>query len=50
VLDLRDASTKVGHLMKGTARPTLEVNVTEMLGHLRRRKVEPLGIALLKPR
>ncbi len=50
VLGLRDGSTKGGHLLKATVRPTLEVIVTEMPGHLRRRKVEALGIALLKPR
>ena len=49
VLGLRDGSTKGGHLLKATVRPTLEVIVTEMPGHLRRRKVEALGIALLKP-
>jgi predicted DNA-binding protein with PD1-like motif len=50
VLGLRDGSTKGGHLLKGTVRPTLEVIVTEMPGHLRRRNVASLGIALLKPR
>lgn len=50
VLGLRDGTTKGGHLLKATVRPTLEVIVTEMPGHLRRRKVEALGIALLKPR
>lgn len=50
VLGLRDGSTKGGHLLRATVRPTLEVIVTEMPGHLRRRKVEALGIALLKPR
>ena len=49
VLGLRDGSTKGGHLLKATVCPTLEVIVTEMPGHLRRRKVEALGIALLKP-
>ena len=49
VLGLRDGSTRGGHLMKGLVRPTLEVIVTEMPGHLRRRKVAALGIALLKP-
>lgn len=50
VLGLRDGSTRGGHLLRATVRPTLEVIVTEMPGHLRRRKVEALGIALLKPR
>lgn len=49
VLGLRDGSTKGGHLMKGIVRPTLEIIVTETPGHLRRRKVSELGIALLKP-
>jgi predicted DNA-binding protein with PD1-like motif len=49
VLGLRDGSTRGGHLLKGLVRPTLEVIVTEMPGHLRRRKVPELGIALLKP-
>jgi predicted DNA-binding protein with PD1-like motif len=50
VLGLRSGATKGGHLLKGTVRPTLEVIVTETPGHLRRRKVPELGIALLKPR
>jgi len=50
VLGLRSGATKGGHLLKGTVRPTLEVIVTETPGHLRRRKVAELGIALLKPR
>jgi predicted DNA-binding protein with PD1-like motif len=49
VLGLRDGSTMGGHLLKATVRPTLEVIVTEMPGHLRRRKVEAFGIALLRP-
>ncbi|KRE05867.1 hypothetical protein ASE63_05980 [Bosea sp. Root381] len=50
VLGLRSGATRGGHLLKGTVRPTLEVIVTETPGHLRRRKVPELGIALLKPR
>jgi hypothetical protein len=49
VLGLRDGSTRGGHLLEGLVRPTLEVIVTEMPGHLRRRKVDELSIALLKP-
>jgi predicted DNA-binding protein with PD1-like motif len=49
VLGLRDGSTMGGHLLKATVCPTLEVIVTEMPGHLRRRKVEAFGIALLRP-
>jgi predicted DNA-binding protein with PD1-like motif len=49
VLGLRDGSTRGGHLVRATVRPTLEVILTEMPGHLRRKKVEDLGIALLKP-
>lgn len=50
VLGLRDGGTKGGHLMKGIVRPTLEIILTETPGHMRRRKVPELGIALLKPR
>jgi len=49
VLGMRDGSTKGGHFLKGIVRPTLEVIVTEMPGHLRRRRVPDLGIALLRP-
>lgn len=49
VLGMRDASTRGGHLVRATVRPTLEVIITEMPGYLRRRKVEALGIALLRP-
>lgn len=49
VLGLRDGSTKGGHLLKAVVRPTLEVILTETPGHLRRREVRELGIALLSP-
>lgn len=50
VLGLRDGSTRGGHLLAGTVRPTLEVMVTESPGELRRRYREDLGLALIDPR
>jgi len=47
VLGLSDGSTRGGHLLTGTVRPTLEVVVTETPLHLRRRKKADLGIALI---
>ena len=47
VLGLSDGSTRGGHLMAGTVRPTLEVVVTEVPSRLRRRKRADLGIALI---
>ena len=38
VLGLADGSTRGGHLMSGTVRPTLEVVLTEVPSTLRRRK------------
>jgi predicted DNA-binding protein with PD1-like motif len=49
VLGLRDGTTRGGHLLAGTARPTLEVMVTESPGELRRRYREDLGLALIDP-
>jgi predicted DNA-binding protein with PD1-like motif len=37
-----------GHLLSGTVQPTLEVTIAETSAHLRRRKREDLGIALIK--
>jgi len=48
VLGLSDGSTRGGHLLTGTVRPTLEVVVTETPLHLRRRKKADLGIALIE--
>jgi hypothetical protein len=47
VLGLSDGSTRGGHLLNGTVRPTLEVVVTETPLHLRRKKKADLGIALI---
>jgi uncharacterized protein len=47
VLGLADGSTRGGHLMAGTVRPTLEVVMTEVPSTLRRRKRPELGIALI---
>ena len=47
VLGLADGSTRGGHLMAGTVRPTLEVVLTEVPSTLRRRKRPELGIALI---
>jgi predicted DNA-binding protein with PD1-like motif len=47
VLGLADGSTRGGHLLAGTVRPTLEVILTEVPATLRRRKRADLGIALI---
>ena len=47
VLGLSDGSTRGGHLLTGTVRPTLEVVVTETPLYLRRKKKADLGIALI---
>jgi uncharacterized protein len=47
VLGLADGSTRGGHLLAGTVRPTLEVVLTEVPATLRRRKRPDLGIALI---
>ncbi|MCA6125911.1 DNA-binding protein [Bradyrhizobium sp. WSM 1704] len=47
VLGLSDGSTRGGHLLAGTVRPTLEVVLTEAPAKLRRRKRPDLGIALI---
>jgi predicted DNA-binding protein with PD1-like motif len=47
VLGLSDGTTRGGHLMAGTVRPTLEVVVTDTLVHLRRKKRADIGIALI---
>lgn len=49
VLGLRDGSTRGGHFLSGTVRPTLEVVIREAPAHLRRRMRKDLGIALLDP-
>jgi uncharacterized protein len=47
VLGLSDGTTRGGHLMKGTVRPTLEVVLTDTPTHLRRKKNADIGIALI---
>jgi uncharacterized protein len=47
VLGLSDGSTRGGHLLAGTVRPTLEVVLTEVPAKLRRKKRADLGIALI---
>ena len=49
VLGLSDGTTRGGHFLKGTVRPTLEVTIVETPAHLRRRKRPELGIALIDP-
>jgi len=50
VLGLSDGSTRGGHLLAGTVRPTLEVVLTEVPAKLRRKKRADLGIALIDVR
>ena len=47
VLGLSDGSTKGGHLLEATVRPTMEVTVVETPAHLRRKKRPDLGVALI---
>ena len=47
VLGLSDGSTRGGHLLAGTVRPTLEVVLIDTPSHLRRKKKANLGIALI---
>ena len=47
VLGLKDGSVRGGHFLSGTVRPTLEVTIRETVAHLRRKKREDLGIALI---
>jgi predicted DNA-binding protein with PD1-like motif len=49
VLGRRDATTRGGHLIEATVRPTLEVIIVESPEHLHRRKDEKSGLVLLKP-
>jgi predicted DNA-binding protein with PD1-like motif len=49
VLGLSDGTTRGGHFLKGTVRPTLEVTIVETPVHLRRRRRPELGIALIDP-
>jgi predicted DNA-binding protein with PD1-like motif len=47
VVGLSDGTTRGGHLLKATVRPTLEVTIVETPAHLRRKKRPGLGIALI---
>jgi hypothetical protein len=47
VLGLSDGTTRGGHLIAGTVRPTLEVVLTDSPAHLRRKKKADIGIALI---
>jgi uncharacterized protein len=47
VLGLSDGSTRGGHLLEATVRPTMEVTVVETPAHLRRKQRPDLGIALI---
>ncbi|WP_375775987.1 PPC domain-containing DNA-binding protein [Bradyrhizobium sp. ma5] len=47
VLGLSDGTTRGGHLLAGTVRPTLEVVLTDTPVHLRRKKKPDIGIALI---
>jgi uncharacterized protein len=47
VLGLKDGSVRGGHFLSGMVRPTLEVTIRETVAHLRRKKREDLGIALI---
>ncbi len=47
ILGLSDGTTRGGHLMVGTVRPTLEVVLTDTPTHLRRKKKPDIGIALI---
>jgi predicted DNA-binding protein with PD1-like motif len=49
VLGLKDGTVRGGHLLSGTVQPILEVTITETAAHLRRKKREDLGIALISP-
>ena len=47
VLGRRDGTTRGGHLLEATVRPTLEVIVTETPAHLTRRFDPDTGLALI---
>jgi|SRR5579871_4930797 len=49
VLGKADASAHGGHLIEGFVRPTLEVVLTELPRHLRRRFDPASGLALIDP-
>jgi predicted DNA-binding protein with PD1-like motif len=47
VLGKSDGSTVGGHLLQGHVRPTLEITLIEPPAHLRKRKDEETGLALI---
>ncbi|MDK1385345.1 DNA-binding protein [Sinorhizobium sp. 8-89] len=47
VLGLSDGTTRGGHFLEGTVKPTLEVTLSETPAHLRRKHHPDLGIALI---
>lgn len=47
VLGRRDGGAIAGHLVEATVRPTLEIVIVETPTHLRRRKDEASGLALI---
>jgi predicted DNA-binding protein with PD1-like motif len=47
VIGLRDGTTRGGHLLHAVVRPTLEITITEVPAHLRRRKRPEIGAALI---
>ena len=48
VLGLQDGSLRGGHFLSGNVRPTLEVTIRETVAHLRRKRRDDLGIALIR--
>jgi predicted DNA-binding protein with PD1-like motif len=48
VVGFRDGTTRGGHLLGGTANPTLEVVLVESPAHLRRRHDDATGLALIE--
>jgi uncharacterized protein len=48
-LGLSDGTARVGHLLAGIVRPTLEIVVVEAPAHLHRRHDPTTGLALLRP-
>ncbi|HUP50693.1 MAG TPA: PPC domain-containing DNA-binding protein [Thermoanaerobaculia bacterium] len=49
VLGCRDASTRGGHLIDAVVRPTLELMITELPRHLKRKHDPKSGLVLLEP-
>jgi hypothetical protein len=47
VLGLKDGTLRGGHFLSGMVQPTLEVTIRETVVHLRRKKRDDLGIALI---